>query len=215
MTKETLWEAEKRGNPHRSAAYIRHFERLAAQGADLHGEARFIDALAPRNARILDAGCGQGRVGGELARRGHTVVGVDADAELVDAARAAHPGSAWFVDDLTVLDLPARGIGEPFDVIVCTGNVLAFVAPGTAPQVLTRLFRHLRPEGRLVVGFGAERGYTADEFSTDAAVAGFSVAVRLATWDLRAWTPSSDFLVAVCEVDQPSGSRLTRRSPSR
>jgi SAM-dependent methyltransferase len=209
VTKETLWEAEKRGNPRRSAAYIRHFERLAAQGADLHGEARFIDALAPRNARILDAGCGQGRVGGELARRGHTVVGVDADAELVDAARAAHPDSEWFVDDLTVLDLPAHGIGEPFDVIVCTGNVLTFVAPGTAPQVLAQLSRHLDPDGRLVVGFGAERGYTADEFITDAAVAGLSVTVRLATWDLRAWTPSSDFLVAVCELD-PSGSRPLR-----
>ena len=65
---------------------------------------------------------------------------------------------------------------------------------------------HLARLADLVVGFGAERGYTADAFFTDAAVAGFSVAVRLATWDLRAWTPSSDFLVAVCELD-PSDAR--------
>lgn len=201
MGKESLWEAGKRQDPNRSAAYIRRFEQLNAQGADLHGEARCIDALAARNARILDAGCGQGRVGGELARRGHTVVGVDADAELVEAARSAHPESDWLVGDLAELDLPARGVVEPFDVIVCTGNVLPFLAPGTSREVLTRLHHHLGRGGRLIVGFGAGRGYTFDEFFADAAGAGFTVPLRLATWDLRVWTRSSDFLVAVCEAE--------------
>jgi 2-polyprenyl-3-methyl-5-hydroxy-6-metoxy-1,4-benzoquinol methylase len=203
VAKETLWEAGKRQDPGRSAAYIRRFEQLQAEGADLHGEARFVDALAPRAARILDAGCGQGRVGGELARRGHTVVGVDADAELVDAARAAHPKAAWLVGDLADLDLSARGEPELFDVIVCAGNVMAFLAPGTAHEVLVGFRRHLAPDGRLVTGFGAERGYTFDSFAADAETAGLSVQLRLATWDLRAWTPSSDFLVAVCEVEHP------------
>jgi 2-polyprenyl-3-methyl-5-hydroxy-6-metoxy-1,4-benzoquinol methylase len=201
VRKETLWEAEKRQDPNRSATYIQRFEQLNAEGADLHGEARCVDAMAPRNARILDAGCGQGRVGGELARRGHTVVGIDADAELVEAARAAHPESSWLVGDLTELDLQARGVAEPFDVIVCAGNVLTFLAPGTAPEVLARLHRHLSRGGRLIVGFGAGRGYTFEQFFADAAVAGLSIPLRLATWDLRAWTPSSDFLVAVCEAE--------------
>jgi 2-polyprenyl-3-methyl-5-hydroxy-6-metoxy-1,4-benzoquinol methylase len=206
VRKETLWEAEKRQDPNRSATYIQRFEQLNAEGADLHGEARCVDAMAPRNARILDAGCGQGRVGGELARRGHTVVGIDADAELVEAARAAHPESSWLVGDLTELDLPARGVAEPFDVIVCAGNVLTFLAPGTAPEVLARLHRHLSRDGRLIVGFGAGRGYTFEQFFADAAVAGLSIPLRLATWDLRAWTPSSDFLVAVCETESRNSS---------
>ncbi|GAA2177935.1 class I SAM-dependent methyltransferase [Arthrobacter parietis] len=201
MKKETLWDAGKRADPNRSAAYIQRFEQLISEGADLHGEARCVDAMAPRNARILDAGCGQGRVGGELALRGHSVVGVDADAQLVEAARAAHPGPVWLVGDLTELDLPARGVAKSFDVIVCAGNVLAFLAPGTAPQVLARLHRHLARGGRLIVGFGAGRGYTFDQFFTDVAGAGFSVSLRLATWDLQAWTPTSDFLVAVCEAE--------------
>ena len=54
---------------------------MRRDGADLHGEARLIDAMLPRGARILDAGAGPGRVGGELSRRGHTVVGVDVDPE--------------------------------------------------------------------------------------------------------------------------------------
>lgn len=200
MGKETLWEAGKRKNPGQSAAYIARWRKLQEDGADLHGEARCIDALAGRNARILDAGCGQGRVGGELARRGHTVVGVDADPELVAAARADHPAAMWLVGDLSELDRAIPGSGEPFDVIVCAGNVMTFLAPGTAPEVLTNFRRLLAPGGRLVVGFGAGRGYSFDEFFADAAHAGLAVVLRLATWDLQPWTPASDFLVAVCQA---------------
>ncbi|WRH26408.1 methyltransferase domain-containing protein [Arthrobacter sp. JZ12] len=198
MGKETLWEAGKRQNPGQSAAYIARWEKLQREGADLHGEARLVDALAPRNARILDAGCGQGRIGGELARRGHTVVGVDADAELVEAARAGHPGATWLVGDLSEVDRSTPHLEEPFDVIVCAGNVLTFLAPGTAPTVLERFHGLLAQDGRLVVGFGAGRGYSFDRFFDDAERAKFSVSLRLATWDLLPWAPSSDFLVAVC-----------------
>ena len=47
-------------NPGHSAWYIERFRAMAADGADLDGEARFVDTLVPRRARILDAGCGTG-----------------------------------------------------------------------------------------------------------------------------------------------------------
>ena len=197
VRKETLWEAQKRENPGHSAWYIKRFENMRAQGNDLHGEARLIDAMAERGSRILDAGCGPGRLGGELAARGHHVVGVDVDPELIEAARRDHPDVNWLVGDLAELDLPARGIAEAFDLIVCAGNVLTFLAPGTAPEVLARLARHLAPGGRLVTGFGAGRGYDFDTFMADAAEAGLATDHTLGTWDLRPFTPSSDFLVAV------------------
>jgi hypothetical protein len=50
-------------NPGHSSWYIERFRAMAAAGDDLGGEARFVDAMAPRGARILDAGCGPGRVG--------------------------------------------------------------------------------------------------------------------------------------------------------
>jgi len=177
--------------------YIERFRTMAAQGADLDGEARLIDAMAPRGARILDAGCGPGRTGGYLHRAGHVVVGVDLDPALIAAAEEDHPGPTWLVGDLSELDLPARGIPEPFDLIVSAGNVMAFLDPATRRAVLSRLGRHLAPDGRAVIGFGADRDYPFEEFFEDAAAGGLQVQQRFSTWDLRPFDERSTFLVAV------------------
>lgn len=95
---------------------------MAAAADDLAGEARLLDAMVGRRAHILDAGCGPGRVGGELARRGHDVVGVDVDRVLIEAAADDHPGPRWIVEDLAQLDLSVHGISERFDAIVCAGT---------------------------------------------------------------------------------------------
>lgn len=184
-------------DPQHSFRYIERFRSMARDGADLVGEARLIDAMAPRGARILDAGCGPGRVGGFLAEAGHDVVGVDVDPVLIEAAEHDHPGPRWLVGDLAELDLPARGIAEQFDVIVSAGNVMTFLAPSTRVQVLSRLKAHLKPEGRAVIGFGAGRDYDFADFIDDYARAGLVTDLLLSTWDLRPFGENSDFLVAI------------------
>lgn len=199
MTRERSgWEEITAADPTHSQRYAERFRTMAREGRDLDGEARLVDAMAPRGARILDAGCGPGRVGAALAARGHTVVGVDVDPVLVRAANSDHPGPMWLVGDLAELDLPARGITEPFDVIVCAGNVMAFLAPSTRRPVLAGFARHLRDGGRAVIGFGAGRGYEFEDFAADVAASGLRVDLRLATWELHPFVPGGDFLVAVC-----------------
>lgn len=188
-------------NPGHSEWYIERFRSMAAEGKDLDGEARFVDAMVARGARVLDAGCGPGRLGGRLAASGHDVVGVDIDPALIAAAEADHPGPVWLTCDLAELDLPADGIEEPFDVIVSAGNVMTFLAPDTRRAVLRRLAAHLGPEGRLVIGFGGGRGYEFDDFFADAAAVGLSPQLRLSSWDLRPFDASSTFLVAVLVLD--------------
>ena len=197
MRPMSRWEAKVRDNPEHSHWYVDRFRRMAAEGADLAGEARLVDAMAPRGARILDAGCGPGRVGAELGARGHQVVGVDVDPVLIAAAAEDHPGPTWLVGDLVELDLPAAGVADPFDVVVCAGNVMTFLADGTHVEVLRRMGAHVRADGRVVVGFGAGRGYAFEQFFDDVPAAGLRVDLALATWGLRPFTPTSDFLVAV------------------
>lgn len=197
MVEQRSWVDITADDPNHSSWYVERFRAKAAAGEDLAGEARLVDAMAPRAARILDAGCGPGRVGAVLAERGHEVVGVDVDPVLIAAAEEDHPGPTWLVGDLAELDLASRGITEGFDVIVGAGNVMAFLGPSTRQEVLARLGHHLRDEGRIVVGFGAGRGYEFDEFRVDVHAAGLIVELELATWDLRPFTGGSDFLVAV------------------
>lgn len=181
----------------RSQWYIERFRRLASEGADLAGEARMMDAMLPRASRVLDAGCGTGRVGAELATRGHQVTGVDADAALILAARADYPEQRWIAADLVDLDLSSHGDPEPFDAAVVAGNVMLFVAEATEEQVLRRVAAHLRPDGFAVIGFAAGRGYELPDFDRHAVAAGLVAEQRFATWDLRPWRSDSPFSVSV------------------
>lgn len=194
MARPTRWVTET-GEGH-SQWYIERFRKMAAEGTDLAGEARLVDAMLPRGARVLDAGCGPGRVGAELHARGHTVVGVDVDPELIAAAEQDHPGPRWLVGDLAELDLPAMGEPEPFDGAVLAGNVMAFVAPDSETEVLAHVGRHVVAEGFVIVGFHVDR-LDLGEFDRAVTDAGLRVEHRFGTWDLRAFDDSSDFAVTV------------------
>ncbi len=177
--------------------YIERFHEMAARGDDLHGEARLVDALAPRRARLLDAGCGPGRHGGYLAERGHQVVGVDIDPVLVAAARTEHPRATWVVSDLVRLDLVALGETRMFDGAFIVGNVMDFVTPEYRATVLARIAAHLRPDAFLVIGCRADHDFTADDVDTALAGLDLTLEHRFATYDLRPWQADAPFSVSI------------------
>lgn len=185
----------------RGDAYDRRWDELAAAGHDPHGEATFVMRLAP--ARVLDAGCGTGRVARELARRGVAVVGVDLDATMLSTARAKAPELLWIEHDLASLDLahnPAVGpTSSSFDVAVLAGNVMIFVTPGTEAVVLSRLAAHVHPGGYVVAGFQLQRGrLDLATYDACAAEAGLELVERWATWSLTPFVAEvADYAVSV------------------
>jgi SAM-dependent methyltransferase len=171
------------------ASYAARFAALAASGVDVHGEAAYVDALLPPGSRVLDAGCGTGRVAVELARRGHVVAGVDSDASMLAEAPAGDV--TWVLADLAELDLADR-----FDLVVAAGNVMVFLAPGTGGAVVERLARHLAPEGLLVSGWRTDR-LAVSAYDAWALAAGLTPVARHATWQGAPWVDGAPWCVAV------------------
>ena len=191
MSREPRWFTETKDG--HSEWYVQRFRTAAAEGVDITGESRLMDAIVPPRSRILDAGCGPGRLGAEMHARGHTVVGVDVDPVLIAAAKEDHPGPTWLVGDLTELDLDE----DPFDAALIAGNVMVFVATGTEAEVLTRVAAHVKPDGVVVVGFDLDLHYTLDAFDADLVSAGLRVEQRFATWDLRPLAADPEYAVTI------------------
>lgn len=172
-------------------AYDSTYERRAAAGENVHGEADFVQTFSP--ASVLDAGCGTGRVGRELARRGIDVVGVDIDAEMLETAKHKAPNVDWRLADLASVRL-----GRTFDAIVMAGNVMIFLGPGTEGGVLANMARHLQPDGVLIAGFQLQPGrLTLAEYDASAVDAGLTLAERWSTWDREAWVEGGGYAVSV------------------
>ena len=191
-----------RNNPEHSKNFAQRWRNFEQEGKDVYGEARLVDAMAQRGSRILDAGCGTGRIGGWLSQRGHQVAGVDLDPHLIEVARTDYPEAQWQVGNLADFELrDADGALGQFDLAVCAGNVVTFFAQAERVPALSNLARHLAPAGRLVVGFGLDRGYAAQDFEADAKAAGLVLEQRFSTWELH---PANDqFMVAV--LARPAG----------
>lgn len=78
---------------------------------------------APAGQRILDVGCGTGRITRELANRGHNAVGVDFSEAAVDAARdeGCNPGCSISYEVGSVVQPPMPFEDGSFDAVVAVG----------------------------------------------------------------------------------------------
>ncbi len=180
----------------RGSDYDARWERLAASGASVHGEADLIESLLREvgGTHVLDAGCGTGRVAIELAARGFSVVGLDADPSMLSAARSKAPTLRWIDADLTDTD---AHLNETFDLVALAGNVMIFLQHGTEQLVVDQLAARLRPGGLLVAGFQLRDGrLTVERYDELAAAAGLTLVDRWATWDRQPFT-GGDYAVSV------------------
>lgn len=190
----TRWQqtAEQRGDD-----YDARWQSMVDAGENVHGEADLVEALltAIDGRTVLDAGCGTGRVAIELARRGFTVTGVDADPAMLASAGAKAPDLLWVEADLAQHDsaaLPAQ-----VDLVLLAGNVMIFVEPGTEGRVLSNLAGRLGPRALLVAGFSVHPEHLSlQRYDGMARAAGLHLVHRWATWDRQPFD-GGDYAVSV------------------
>jgi SAM-dependent methyltransferase len=186
--------------------YADRFAGLAAAGHDVHGEATCCASLVAPGARILDAGCGTGRVAIRLAELGYECVGVDSDASMLDVAREASDRVSWVLADLAdwVRAQATHGAGG-FDLVVAAGNVIPLLAPGTEARVIAGLAGALAPGAVLVTGFGLTAAHLPlpaapfglAEYDGWCVAAGLRLAARYATWDGQPFDDRGGYAVSV------------------
>jgi ubiquinone/menaquinone biosynthesis C-methylase UbiE len=132
----------------RAGRYDAAYDETSADGYALRSRMRAVVALVGDGpGDLLDAGMGAGRLLGELAGRGWTVSGLDASAEMVEAARERLPEAAgrFHVGPIEHLPFPDGS----FDVVTATGVLeYTLVTPALAEAV-----RVLRPGGRAIVSY--------------------------------------------------------------
>jgi SAM-dependent methyltransferase len=128
----------------RAGNHVSEYDSRILEPAEVLLLVRYREAFS---GRVLDVGCGAGRLLGYLASLSATAVGVDISPAMVDACRRRFPGADVRVADLE--DLP-RFLEGPFDVVLMSDNVLDVFDDARRRAVLADIRGLLADRGLLV-----------------------------------------------------------------
>jgi cyclopropane fatty-acyl-phospholipid synthase-like methyltransferase len=119
------------------------------------GDVQALERILSPMDRILDLGCGWGRVTCALARRGYNVVGVDLSDNLLAYARQAAAGLGLNIQFKTGSMLKIPYPDETFNKIICLWGAFNHLLT-RSEQVLSldEMYRVLRPGGRSLIEMG-------------------------------------------------------------
>jgi SAM-dependent methyltransferase len=134
-------------------AIARDYDQSLAGSALFRADQDFAQSFFDRPGRLIDLGCGTGRLLVPFAQRGYGVLGVDLSEAMLKRAgeRAVREGVSIQRLKANIVDL--RGLqDQSFDYAACLFSTLGMIH-GSEPRqrVLDHTYRLLRPGGRFVL----------------------------------------------------------------
>lgn len=127
------WDAEK---------YTNDFSFVHQYGSTL------LDLIEGEKLSVLDLGCGNGALTGELAARGHDAEGVDASGELLQTACRNYPELRF-----EQADAVSFRMGKQYDAVF-SNAVFHWIDRERQPSMIAHVFDALKPRGQFVFEFG-------------------------------------------------------------
>lgn len=124
--------------------FVASFANRVLRPAEVVILARYREALS---GRVLEIGCGAGRVLGYLLELGAEAYGIDVSARMVSYCRERYPAATVVVGDMA--NLPA-GLEGPFDAIFGSYNVIDVLDDPGRRALLAELRERLAPTGLLI-----------------------------------------------------------------
>ncbi|MBN1291758.1 MAG: class I SAM-dependent methyltransferase [Candidatus Latescibacteria bacterium] len=113
---------------------------------------QFIAKSLKPKSRLLDLACGTGNYTHALTLKGHTVVGIDLDHNMIHAAKRKYPeeSSAFFVGDMFEIDSIFNG--RRFDAVYSIGNSLVHIPDReTVGKLAGKVFDLLNTGGMFII----------------------------------------------------------------
>jgi SAM-dependent methyltransferase len=128
----------------RAAAHVSEYDSRVLEPVEILLLARYREKFS---GRVLDVGCGAGRILGYLLSLGADAVAIDIAPAMVERCRQRFPGADVRVGDLETLP---NSVDGPFDVVLMSDNVLDVLNDSRRRAVLGELPGLLAPGGLVV-----------------------------------------------------------------
>jgi len=139
-----LEQAEVNARVWRTGNHLAEYANRVLQPVEVMILARYREVLS---GRVLEVGCGAGRVLGYLVALGGEVHGIDISQTMVEYCRRTYPGADVRRGDLGALTASEHA---PFDAVLATYNVLDVLDDAQRRRVLGEMRSLLGPAGLLI-----------------------------------------------------------------
>lgn len=111
-----------------------------------HEDGKFFFSMLPKQAKIMDLGCGPGRDAKIFSEMGCEVFGIDFSSKMIEIAQKNVPNATFLIKDIESIDFPA----ETFEGIWASAALL-HIPKSNMALVFNKIYSFLKKEGILYI----------------------------------------------------------------